>query len=221
MRNSADRCITAKRGRPPANRAGLPVCLLIGMLAPAAIAFAQAPQSQSGIAAAQTAPSQPAAPSRSASPAPATVPPAGLFPAQPAPTQPRLGGGFIYAFGRWWDGAQGKLDDLIKQQNNPATATRDALSNAAQETQKAANALIRLPGLRVIEVHQRCSIAPNGAPDCRIAATNACRAKGFSDGHPVNVQSSENCPPAVWMSGREPVPGECPAETVVLMVACQ
>ena len=61
----------------------------------------------------------------------------------------------------------------------------------------------RLSGCRarVIEVHERCAMAPNGAPDCRTAAANACRAKGFTDGHPVDVQSSENCPPAVWMSG--------------------
>ena len=156
-----------------------------GLLAAAlAAAFAMAPD----LAVSQTA--QPAP----QQPAPNTTPQQpGLFPAQPAPA---FNPGFIYAFGRWWDTARIKLEGLTKQ------------SNAAAK--KAATAITRLPGFRVIEVHQRCRLAPNGAPDCRTAAANACRRKGFSGGNPVNVQSGENCPPSVWMSGRVPAPSECP-----------
>jgi hypothetical protein len=146
----------------------------------------------------------------------------GQFPAQPPPPAERPG--FIYAFGRWWDSARGKLGDFAKPPNEAAKgaaeATQDAMKNAAKATQDAVNALIRLPGARFIETHERCALAPNGAPDCRTAAAKACRVKGFSGGHPINVQSSENCPPAVWMSGRGPAAGECPEETVVLMAAC-
>jgi len=142
--------------------------------------------------------------------APATQSP-GLFPAQPPPADKP---GFIYAFGHWWDSTNANA-------NGAANATQEALNQAAQATKDAATALIRIPGARFIEVHQRCAVAPNGAPDCRSAAANVCRTKGFHDGNPVNVQSSQNCPPAVWMSGRVPTAGECPQETVVLMVACQ
>lgn len=153
-----------------------------------------------------------------------------LFPAQPPPAE--SSGGFTYVFGRWWDDTRGKPGGLSTPPNGTgnaasapgheaATATQNLLKGAAQATKDAATALLRLPGMRVVEVHQACAIAPNGAPDCRSAAMNVCRAKGFTDGHPVNVQSSENCPPAVWMSGRHPTAGECPEETVVLMVACQ
>jgi hypothetical protein len=104
--------------------------------------------------------------------------------------------------------------------NGAAAATQDVLKGAAEATKNAATAIVRLPAARFVEGHQRCAVAPNGAPDCRTAAANVCRSKGFTDGHPINVQSSQDCPPAVWMSGREPAPGECPEETVVLMAAC-
>lgn len=211
--------ITARFAKLRGLRA-LATWLLVAALSPAPIALAQNTQqpSPNGAGAPQAAPAQ--QPLQSAPP-PAAPEARGLFPAQPPPAERP---GFIYAFGRWWDSTHGKIDNGSKEPNGAAggaaAAGQDALKNAAEATRKAATALFRLPGTRVIEVRQRCEIAPNGAPDCRRAAANACRAKGYSDGHPVDVQSSENCPPAVWMSGREPAAGECPEETVVLMVAC-
>jgi hypothetical protein len=190
--------------------------LLAASLSPAAAALAQTaqPPAPGGAAAlpptpAQVAPQAQAPAPQGAAPAPQ---PRGLFPAQPPPTAGQAG--FIYEFGRWWDNTHAGA-------NNAADATQDALKHAAEATKEAATALIRIPTGRFIETHQRCALAPNGAPDCRSAAENVCRAKGFQDGNPVNVQSSQNCPPAVWMSGREPHAGECPQETVVLMVACR
>jgi hypothetical protein len=163
--------------------------------------------------------------------APQSSAPAASAPA-PAQTQansgpsaaPSVEPSFIYAFGQWWDNARAKLDDFVKPPDaaasDAAQAAQDAMKGAAQATRNAVDALIRLPSARFIEVHERCAAAQNGAPDCRTAAAKVCRVKGFSDGHPVNVQSSENCPPAVWMSGHPPAAGQCPQETVVLMVAC-
>lgn len=212
-------------------------------LSPMAMALAQdvQPSAPNGAgAAAQPAPAQPGQPQPPPPAAQAAPQESGLFPTQPPPAEKP---GFIYAFGRWWDSTRGKFEDLAQPPNDAtkgvattgqdamrgavqatqgaATATQDAFKNAAQATKDAATALFRLPATRVFEVHQRCDVAPNGAPDCRMAATSACRAKGFGEGHPIDVQSSQNCPPAVWMSGRQPAAGECPEETVVLMAACQ
>jgi hypothetical protein len=181
--------------------------LLVASLAPAAPALAQTAQAPpaNGAAPVQLAPAQ------TTTPASAPAVQGKLFPAQPPPADKP---GFIYEFGHWWDSAHGGA-------NGAAEATQDALKHAAEATKDAAATIMKIPGGRFIEVHQRCAPAPNGAPDCRSAAAFACRAKGFHDGNPINVQSSQNCPPAVWMSGREPSPGECPQETDVLMVACQ
>ncbi len=200
----------------PRRHGALAMTWLLAASLPAGMAFAQTaqPPAPNGAAAAPAAPTPlapaPQPPAAQAS-APASQPP-GAFPAQPPPAAGQAG--FIYEFGRWWDSTHTGANDA-------AAATQDALKHAAEATKEAATALIRIPTGRFIEVHQRCALAPNGAPDCRSAAANVCRAKGFQDGNPVNVQSSQNCPPAVWMSGREPHAGECPQETVVLMVACR
>ncbi len=215
------------------------MCLLAAALLPVAIAFAQDSQQPSldGAGIGQFPPAQ----------APASVPAHGQFPVQPPPAEKP---GFIYEFGRWWDTTRGKFEEFGKKSDaaakeaaaatkgavqgaadatkgaadatrGAATATENAVKGAAEATKDAATTIFRLPGMRVVEVHQLCNVAPNGAPDCRTAATNACRTKGFTSGRPVDVRSSQNCPPAVWMSDRDPSAGECPEETVVLMAACQ
>jgi hypothetical protein len=159
--------------------------------------------------------------------------PAASAPAQPAPAEKR---GLMNDIRRWWDhsfadfdakmkAAKDKLDDFNKKQNDAAkdagTATQEALKNAAQATKDAATAVVRLPNTRVLELLDRCDVAANGAPDCRAAAINACRKKGFNSGQPIDVRTSQECPAAVALSGRTPVEGECPDETVVLRAVCQ
>jgi len=181
----------------------------------------------SGAGPVQAAPDQPAGPAPQVQPAPGST-----FPAQPGGEKP----GFIAEIGRWLDDARGKLGALPPPPVPPplpappplpneaakdaANATQNAVRNAAEATKDAVNTIARIPVARVFEVRALCPLAPNGAPDCRVAATNVCRGKGFTAGDPVDVRSSENCPPAVVWSGRPPSAGECPTETVVLAAAC-
>jgi hypothetical protein len=198
----------------PAGRTGrvaVFAALALAALAPAAAAqTVQAPPT--GIGPAQAAPA-PGAPAPAAAPTPQAQGAAKEFPAQPPPAERP---GFIAQFGHWWDQTRGKLDNP----KDAANATQDAMRNAAEATKDAMTAIVRLPATRVFELRAPCELAPNGAPDCRQAAANACRGKGFSSGDPIDVRSSENCPASVALSGREPAPGECPTETVVLAAAC-
>ena len=61
-----------------------------------------------------------------------------------------------------------------------AAVTQGAVKGALDASKDAAGAIVRLPNTRVVEVHERCATAPNGAPDCGAAATAACRSKGFA-----------------------------------------
>src|ERR1700685_1905704 len=163
--------------------------------------------------------------------APAPTP--GSFPAQPPPANRP---GFLHQLGVWWnDGfadfnakiksAKDKLDDYNKQQNQAAketsTATEQALKDAAQATKDAATAVVKLPITRVFEFHERCQVAGNGASDCQTTATNACRTKGFDSGQPLDISTSQECPPRVMLSGRPPVEGECNDVTVILRAVCR
>jgi hypothetical protein len=185
--------------------------LAAAALAPAAAAQTLA-QPATGVAPAQGAPAV-TAPAAPVAPVPQPQGAPDAFPAQPPPTYRP---GFIAEFGRWWDETRGKLDNP----KDAANATQDAMRDAAEATKQAMTAIARFPATRMVELRARCELAPNGAPDCRQAAANACRAKGFSSGDPINVRSSENCPASVALSGRQPSPGECPTETVVLAAAC-
>jgi hypothetical protein len=161
--------------------------------------------------------------------APAPAP--GAFPAQPA-NKP----GFLHQLEVWWNdsfgdfnakmkSAKDKLDDYNKQQDKAAKetseATAQALKDAAQVTKDAATAVVKLPITRVFEFHDRCQVAGNGAPDCQTTASNACRAKGFDSGQPLDISTSQECPARVMLSGRPPVEGECKDVTVILRAVCR
>ena len=221
--------------------------LIAAALAAAVVTEATGQSQPPGAAAAPQANSVPG-PAGAADAAPAPPQPpvsASSFPPQPPP--PTVKRGFLNDLGNWWDNsfsnlgtrideARGKFVDINKKSNdaakNAAIATQQAVKNAAATTQQAvtsaatatkdaATAIVRLPATTVLEAHERCALAPNGAPDCQAAATNACRAKGYAKGQPLDIRSSQICPPKVVLSGREPEEGECKDETVVLRAFCQ
>jgi hypothetical protein len=154
---------------------------------------------------------------------PAPQPGATVAPPPPVVTAP----GFLHQLGVWWNDGFADFNAKIKnakdklEEINKSPATQDALQNAAQATKDAATAVVRLPATRVFELHDRCPVAGNGAPDCQAAATNACRGKGFASGQPLDISTSQDCPARVVMSGQPPVPNECHDDTVILRIVCQ
>jgi hypothetical protein len=143
---------------------------------------------------------------------PPQPPPAGAAPPSASTDQQH---GFFDNLGRWWHDSvadfnaklkeqQSKLDDFNKK-------SAEAMSNAASALQTT----------KVIEIHEPCAIAGNGAADCATAAVNACKGKGFKDGQPLDVRTAEKCNASLWVSGQPSTPADCPVETVVLRAACQ
>jgi len=197
------------------------VCLLAILISAAAVRIAVAEDGTGRATAAQQSSDDPAA---------ATD---GSLPAQPPPVKKP---GFLNEFGDWWrqsfgdfhgkmDAARERFDEFHSKQHenakNAVDATADAVKNAAGAAKNAATAVVRLPGTRVLDLHERCEAAPNGAPDCQAAATNACHKEGFNSGQPIDIVTSQQCPAAVMLSGRVPAEGECPDETSVLRAVCQ
>jgi hypothetical protein len=219
---STDKSGTLIFGKPrrlgTAAIAGLVAALLTAATARVVLAQNNQPPAAGSAAApqAQPVPAPPAPPASS-----------GLaLPPQPPPVEKR---GFLNDFGRWWNDSiasfnakmkdqQSKADDFNKQS---ADAAKDAATATQQVMKSAADALVHLPTSRLIEMHELCAIAGNGAADCASAATNACKSKGFNSGQPVDVRTAEKCSASLWVSGQNPVNGDCPVETVVLRAACQ
>jgi hypothetical protein len=195
--------------------------------APAVIAAADDNQAQSAV----TATTAPSLDKSAPATAPTPTPDVATAPAAPdasspstssSPTQPPAASkpGFFDALGRWWQqgtdawnakvkDARQKVDDFNKQQT--------------QAAKDAATAIVRLPNTRVVEMHERCAKAANGAPDCVAATIAACKAKGFNTGKPADVSSSETCESTMWLSGanRNDTPCRVETETIVIRAVCQ
>jgi hypothetical protein len=182
--------------------------------------------------ASSAAPAPPAAPQQSD----AQSPPQPTLPPQPPPSvasspAPAEKRGFFDNLERWWRDSvtdfnaklkeqQSKMDDFNKKS---AEAAKDAATATQQAMKNAADAMVKSATSKVIEIHEPCAVAGNGAADCASAAVNACKGKGFSDGQPLDVRTAEKCNASLWLQGQgqRSANAECPVETVVLRAACQ
>jgi hypothetical protein len=175
-------------------------------------------------------PSTAAAPATPAGPQQATQPqqPPAPGAAAQAPAEKH---GLFDDLSQWWQDSvadfnaklkeqQSKIDDFNKKS---AEAAKDAATATGQAMKNAADAMVKSATSKVIEVHEPCAIAGNGAADCASAAANACKGKGFSDGQPLDVRTAEKCNASLWLQGQgqRSANAECPVETVVLRAACQ
>jgi len=141
--------------------------------------------------------------------------PKGTVPAQP---------GFFATIGHWFDQTADNFNASVRHirerfqniGNEAGVAAKTTVDNAKD----AADAVGRFPGTRVIPGHEKCRIAPNGAPDCIAAAYAICQAKGFKAGKSVDMTTAEVCPAQVYLAGRNSGPG-CHTETFVSRALCQ
>jgi len=97
-------------------------------------------------------------------------------------------------------------------------ALEKANADVARDT---ATGVTKLPVTGVIGGRERCILAPNGAPDCRVAAEALCRAKGYVGGTSVDFETVEKCPPPYRVSGRNTPEGVCTMEHFVTRALCQ
>jgi hypothetical protein len=95
-----------------------------------------------------------------------------------------------------------------------------AAKTTVEGAKDAAGAVTRIPTARVVTGHEKCTIAPNGAPDCLVAANAICKTKGFASGKSVDMTTAEICPAQVYISGRSSGEG-CHTETFVSRALCQ
>ena len=131
--------------------------------------------------------------------------------------------GFFGAIGRWFerqgDNISSTFKDAGKKVENFGREAGVAAKSTAAGAKDAADAVARIPSIRVVSGHEKCRNAPNGAPDCVSAANALCKTKGFDSGRSLDMTTAEVCPPRVLLSGRSS--GECRDETFVSRAFCQ
>jgi hypothetical protein len=157
--------------------------------------------------------------------------------AKTAPPQPQ---GFFGTIGSWWNqaadnwnagvtGVRKKFENFGQEAGVAARTTVDNAKSAADavarttvdNAKSAADAVSRLPTARMVRGHEKCKIAPNGAPDCVAATVALCKSKGFENGgSSLDMTTAEVCPAQVYLSGRSEGEG-CHSETFVSRALCQ
>jgi hypothetical protein len=132
--------------------------------------------------------------------------------------------GFFESIGRWLerqsDNINSSFKDAGKGVENFGREAGVAAKSTVEGAKDAAGTVVRIPTARVITGHEKCRIAPNGAPDCVAAATAMCKKRGFESGKSADMTTAEVCPAQVYLSGRSSG-AECRTETFVSRALCQ
>jgi hypothetical protein len=175
-----------------------------------------------GVATAQTPSPEPAAP-----------------PNQPAPppNPPSAPQGFVGVFNNWVQqgvssvgaGFGAMVGVVGGQAGQAAKGAADTASTVATTVAKSATDVARdtaqsvakLPATGIVRGREHCVLAPNGAPDCRVAAEAMCRAKGYGGGTSVDFETTESCPPPYRVSSRNTPERVCTMEHFVTSALCQ
>lgn len=137
----------------------------------------------------------------------------------PTSSQPH---GFFDAFGNWMQQGVATVGSgfgaMVGAVGGQAS---QAAKDAADAARNAATSVTKLPVSSITAGRERCMLAPNGAPDCGVAAQTLCRAKGYVGGSSVDFETVEKCPPRSRVSGRNAPEGVCTLEHFVTKALCQ
>lgn len=144
--------------------------------------------------------------------------PAAAFSQDPRAKPPEPG--LFESIGRWFDNLGSSVKDAGKGVENFGHEAGVAAKSTVDGAKDAADAVARIPTARMISGHEKCRVAPNGAPDCVAAATAMCKARGFEAGKSADMTTAEVCPAQVYLSGRSSG-SECRTETFVSRALCQ
>ena len=128
--------------------------------------------------------------------------------------------GFLSAVGDWFEGLGSGLRGARSGVENLGHDAGVAARSTVEDAKSAADAVTGISSARVVKGHEARAIAPNGAPDCVVAANTICKSKGFASGKSVDMTTAEVCPAKVYLAGRNSGP-DCHSETFVSRALCQ
>lgn len=159
----------------------------------------------------QAAPPPPQAPSLGLQEQPSAAPQQ----AEPAPEpQPQENPGLINEVG--------KLFDKLKSSKSPSETFGDLNARTRDAVKGAGDALSRLTKTgAMVSGRSMCPAGVDGTPDCKTAADQLCKAKGFGEGKSLNTDSAEKCSAKVLIPGRRRQPDDCRTDTYVTTALCE
>jgi hypothetical protein len=161
------------------------------MLAAATAAWSQQPQFQV------------APPSQQSAPPPTALPPA----------LERNNPGLVEELGKLLKDSASGLSSTLP---SPGQAL-DGLNAGAKDATDSLKRIAPLSGQTTATGRMLCPAAANGAPDCKLAADQLCKSKGYAEGRSVDIESTQKCSAKAYFSGQ----GACRTENFVTRAVCQ
>ena len=141
-------------------------------------------------------------------------PPAAPQQAEPVPSPPRESPGLIHELS--------KLIDKITPEKNAGETLYDLNVRTKDAVKGAGDALSRLTKTgAMVSGRTACPAGADGTPDCKSAADQLCKAKGYGEGKSLNTDSAEKCSAKVLIPGRQRKPDDCHTDTYVTTALCQ
>ena len=116
----------------------------------------------------------------------------------------------------------GKLFEKSKSLLPPLKGPSEAIEGPNGDTKGASDSLSNLarPSL-MVSGRAACTVAANGAPDCKAGADRLCQSKGYKEGKSLDTDAAEKCSPKVYLPGYKRQPGDCKTENYVTRAVCQ
>lgn len=159
------------------------------------------------LVAATTASSQQSQPQPQVTPSQQPAPLAGPPPA------PRGNPGLVEELGKLLkDSASGLRSTLP----TPGEAL-EGLNSSAKDTTDSLKRIAPLSGQSMATGRTLCPAAANGAPDCKLAADQLCKEKGYAGGSSVDVELTQKCSAKAYFAGQS----ACRPENFVTRAVCQ
>jgi hypothetical protein len=116
----------------------------------------------------------------------------------------------------------GKIFEKFPTLKSPQETIEELNARAREAAKDASDSLSRLvKPSSMASGRMICPASVNGAPDCKMAADNLCKSKGFQEGKSLNTDSSETCSPKVLIPGRTRKPDDCRTANYVTRALCQ
>jgi hypothetical protein len=132
----------------------------------------------------------------------------------PEPPPPRENPGLVNEIG--------KLIDKITPSKSTSETLDDLNARTRDAMKGAGDALSRLTKTgAMVSGRTACPAGADGTPDCKTAADQLCKAKGYGEGKSLNTDSAEKCSAKVLIPGRRRKPDDCRTDTYVTSALCQ